>query len=80
MRDNANMPRLELFPFRHRDPRTGKWTRARYRAELREIAARFAEFEIIGRQRFATSIRMRNISRRTSRRRLLIQSATLGLC
>ena len=23
-------PRLELFPFRYRDPRTGKWIRARY--------------------------------------------------
>jgi len=41
-------PRLELFPFRFRDPRTGKWIRARYRAERREIAARYAEFEITG--------------------------------
>ena len=42
------MPRLELFAFRYRDPRTGKWIRARYLAERHEIAARFAEFEIIG--------------------------------
>ena len=42
------MPRLELFAFRYRDERTGKWVRARYRAELHEIAARHAEFEIIG--------------------------------
>jgi hypothetical protein len=42
------MPRLELFPFRCRDPRTGKWIRARYVAERHEIAARYAEFEIIG--------------------------------
>ena len=41
------MPRLELFPFRYRDPRTGKWVRARYVAELHEIAARYAEWEII---------------------------------
>jgi hypothetical protein len=41
-------PRLELFAFRYRDPRTGKWIRARYVAELHEIAARHAEFEIIG--------------------------------
>jgi hypothetical protein len=41
-------PRLELFPFRYRDPLTGKWIRARYRAELHEIAARYTEFEIIG--------------------------------
>jgi hypothetical protein len=41
-------PRLELYPFRYRDPRTGKWVRSRYVAELHEIAARYAEFEIIG--------------------------------
>ncbi len=41
-------PRLELFAFRYRDARTGKWIRARYRAERHEIAARYAEFEIIG--------------------------------
>ena len=42
------MPRLELFPFRYRDPRTGKWIRARYRAERQEIAQRYAEWEITG--------------------------------
>ena len=42
------MPRLELFPFRYRDPRTGRWIRARYVAERHEIAARYAELEIIG--------------------------------
>jgi len=41
-------PRLELFPFRYRDARTGKWVRARYRADREEIAARYAEWEIIG--------------------------------
>ena len=41
-------PRLELFPFRYRDPRTGRWGRARYLAEQQEIAARYAEWEIIG--------------------------------
>ena len=41
-------PRLELFPFRYKDPRTGKWIRARYVAELHEIKQRHAEFEIIG--------------------------------
>jgi hypothetical protein len=41
-------PRLELFAFRYRDPRTGKWVRAGYRAELHEIAARYAESEIVG--------------------------------
>ena len=42
------MPRLELFPFRYRDRVTGKWVRARYVAEPHEIAARYAEWEIIG--------------------------------
>ena len=42
------MPRVELFPFRYRDPRTGKWIRARYRAEWREIEKRYVEFEIAG--------------------------------
>ncbi len=41
-------PRLELFAFRYRDARTGKWIRARYRAERHEIAARYVEWEIIG--------------------------------
>ena len=41
-------PRLELFPFRYRDPRTGKWVRARYVAERHEIKARYAEWEITG--------------------------------
>ena len=41
-------PRLELYSFRYRDPRTGKWTMARYRAERQAIAARSAEWEIIG--------------------------------
>ena len=42
------MPRLELYPFRYRDPVTAKWIRARYVAERHEIAARYAEWEIIG--------------------------------
>lgn len=41
-------PCLELFPFRYRDPLTGKWVRARYVATRQEIARRYAEFEIIG--------------------------------
>ena len=42
------VPRLELFPFRYKDTRTGKWVRARYVAELHEIKARHTEFEITG--------------------------------
>jgi hypothetical protein len=42
------MPRLELHPFRYRDPRTGKWIRARYVATREDIAKRYAEWEITG--------------------------------
>jgi len=41
-------PCLELFAFRYRDPRTGKWVRGRYLAKWDEIASRYAEWEIIG--------------------------------
>jgi hypothetical protein len=41
-------PRLELFAFRYRDPQTGKWVLARYRADWDQIAARYAEWEIVG--------------------------------
>jgi hypothetical protein len=39
---------IELFAFRLGDPRTGKWVRARYRATLAELAARYREWEITG--------------------------------
>ena len=39
---------LVLYPFRYRDPLTGKWVRARYMAEIDVIAERFAEWEITG--------------------------------
>jgi len=39
---------LELYPFRFKDPVTGKWVRARYRATVRDIAARYATWEITG--------------------------------
>jgi hypothetical protein len=39
---------LELFPFRFRDPITGKWVKARYCAERHVIAQRHTEWEIIG--------------------------------
>ena len=39
---------LTLYPFRFRDPLTGRWVRARYVAERHEIAERYAEWEIIG--------------------------------
>jgi hypothetical protein len=39
---------LFLYPFRFVDPVTGRWVRARYRAERHEIAARYATWEIVG--------------------------------
>ena len=41
-------PLLILYPFRFRDPVSGKWVRARYVAERHELEARYAEWEIIG--------------------------------
>src|SRR4051812_48470865 len=37
-----------LYAFRLRDRRSEKWTRARYRASLVDIAGRYAEWELIG--------------------------------
>lgn len=42
------MPRLELFPFRFRDPITGRWKRARHKLELHELQALEEEWEITG--------------------------------
>jgi hypothetical protein len=39
---------LELYPFRFKDPVTGKWVRARYRATVRDIAGRYQTWEITG--------------------------------
>jgi hypothetical protein len=39
---------LELFPFRYREPLTGRWVKARYKATREDIAARHAEWEITG--------------------------------
>ena len=41
-------PGVLLYPFRFVDPVMGKWTRARYVAELHEIAARHDRREITG--------------------------------
>jgi len=38
----------ELYPFRFKDPVTGKWVRARYRASVADITARYATWEITG--------------------------------
>ncbi len=47
---------ISLFPFRYRDPLTGRWIKARYKAAPEEIAARHAEWEIIGPAEIRTDI------------------------
>jgi len=46
--DLAKPGTLLLYPFRARNPLTGKWYRAGHKAQQHEIAARYAEWEIIG--------------------------------
>ena len=45
--DDQQYP-LYLYEFRYRCERTGKWRKARYRAELHEIRERHAEFQVEG--------------------------------
>jgi len=42
------MPTLHLYRFRFRDPRTGRWIRARYLAKVPVIQRHYAEWELIG--------------------------------
>jgi len=37
-----------LYPFRFRDPLTGKWVRAQYKASRSDLEKRYAEWEITG--------------------------------
>lgn len=39
---------IVVYPFRYRHPLTGKWVRARYMADLNEIAERYEQCEITG--------------------------------
>ena len=39
---------LLCYAFRYRDELTGRWVKARYKAERHEIEARYSEWEIIG--------------------------------
>jgi hypothetical protein len=42
------MPTLVLYPFRYRDPLTGKWVRARHRLQVPALQRRYVEWEITG--------------------------------
>jgi hypothetical protein len=48
VRQNRFMLRLELYPFKFRDPLTGKWIRARHKLQVPALQRRYAEWEIIG--------------------------------
>jgi hypothetical protein len=41
-------PLLRLYPFKYRDPVSGTWIKAGYKATLVDIAARYAEWMIAG--------------------------------
>lgn len=60
-------PRIELYAFRYRNPRTGNWVRARYVAPLEEIAKRHAECKSSVRPRSAILTLESGTSRRTGR-------------
>ena len=40
--------KIELYSFRYYDPLRRRWVRARYRARISEIAARYAEYRVEG--------------------------------
>jgi hypothetical protein len=42
------MPSLQLYPFRFRDPLTGKWVRARHKLQVPEMQRHYSEWEITG--------------------------------
>ena len=46
--DSDNWYRLELFTFSYFDELRGRWIRARYRATLEEIKARYPQHRIEG--------------------------------
>ena len=42
------MAALELYPFRFRDPLTGRWIRARHKMQVPELQRHYGEWEITG--------------------------------
>jgi hypothetical protein len=45
-----------LYPFRYRDPLTGRWVRARYKASIEAISQRYATWELTGQAEVRTPI------------------------
>ena len=60
---------LVLFPFRFRDPVSGKWVKARYVAGRHEIVARYREWEIIGEPEYRRPLQPWALERARSARR-----------
>ena len=52
---NGVMRRLELYPFRSRDPLTGKWIRARHKLQVPDCSAAMPSGRLLARRRFGTS-------------------------
>jgi hypothetical protein len=42
------VPTQQFYPFRFRDPLTGKWVRARHRMQVPELQRHYGEWEITG--------------------------------
>ena len=42
------MATLQLYPFRFRDPLTGKWVRARHKLQVPEMQRYYLEWDITG--------------------------------
>jgi hypothetical protein len=42
------MPILQLYPFRFRDPLTGKWVRAHHKMQVPELQRHYSDWEITG--------------------------------
>ena len=40
--------KLELYPFKFRDPLTGKWIRARHRMQVLEIQRHYSDWQLVG--------------------------------
>src|SRR5271155_6261081 len=47
-RQNRRMPTLQLYPFRFRDPLTGKWVCARHKLQVPEMQRHYSEWEVTG--------------------------------
>jgi hypothetical protein len=42
------VPTFVLYPFRFRDPLTGKWLRARHRMQVPEIQRHYGDWQLTG--------------------------------